>query len=195
LAALNADGIGNVAPRQDSGKSALGAAGKRQAVRSHGVTSTNDSKNPYSYESLERASEIRLLRLPNPSAKPVNQQDLPDFTLDHVLLNSRPKYYSVSYTWGSQTPSVDIILNQKFSLKITKNLWTAILMFGRYYPGDYLRIDQICINQASQGVKREKSAQVNMMTRIYAQSECTLVWLGQEEENTRAVSSFSKLCC
>jgi Heterokaryon incompatibility protein (HET) len=96
---------------------------------------------PYIYESLSHASEIRLLKLPERPA------DLRNFALEHVLLTSRPKYHAVSHTWGTQVPYKTLFLNQTSYLKITESLWAAIHLFVQYFAGEYLWIDQICINQ------------------------------------------------
>ena len=50
-----------------------------------------------------------------------------------------------------------------------------------------LWIDQICINQEDMA---ERSTQVTLMGQIFEQAQCTVVWLGEEDNDTQLVADF-----
>ena len=87
---------------------------------------------------------------------------------------NRPKYDTLSYRWGDETLTRDIIVNGTH-LAVTLNLWAAL---------DYLRqsgfisqiwIDAVSINQRD---VPERSRQLRIMPHIYARASSTIVWLG-----------------
>ncbi|KAM5430272.1 hypothetical protein McanMca71_007249 [Microsporum canis] len=54
-------------------------------------------------------------------------------------------------------------------------------------PEEWLWVDQVCINQADAD---ERSAQVDLMHRIYQQAAFTLVWLGREDGYTKRAAQL-----
>jgi Heterokaryon incompatibility protein (HET) len=57
--------------------------------------------------------------------------------------------------------------------------------------GDYIWIDAISIDQDNND---ERSSQVNFMTEIYSRATCTVVWLGEEDEETsKALDLFQHI--
>ena len=75
---------------------------------------------------------------------------------------------------------------------VTANLATALRAFRPSFGGDLdflLWVDAVCINQ---GDKLEREAQVELMGRIYRQTQKVLVWLGpgEERDDVRALCAF-----
>ena len=68
--------------------------------------------------------------------------------------------------WGPELPSAKILLNGK-TFKVRQNLFQFLQGIrkeeGRYLGGDYLFIDQICIDQSN---FEERNHQVQLMSRI-----------------------------
>ncbi|KAH8594245.1 heterokaryon incompatibility protein-domain-containing protein, partial [Bisporella sp. PMI_857] len=89
--------------------------------------------------------------------------------------HSSPKYTTLSYTWGCPTPSKSITINSK-TIPIRPSLESALRHLRLPHDDLIIWVDALCINQSSDA---EKSAQVQCMQDIYAESEQTLVWLGE----------------
>jgi hypothetical protein len=124
---------------------------------------------PYVYEPLVGPSKIRLLTL-----APGQSQDAIHCALDTVELDSSPDYEAISYCWGSSLSEQTIVCNGG-SLSITKNLYDALYRFRDSCEPRMLWADAICINQMDTA---ERTQQVPLMRRIYAQCSQCLVWLG-----------------
>ncbi|KAK4129175.1 hypothetical protein N657DRAFT_639741 [Parathielavia appendiculata] len=93
-------------------------------------------------------------------------------------------YEAVSYVWGDTRNRRDITINGT-TLSVTANLHGALTAF-RYRPGSarYRRgvrrlwADAVCINQEDLS---ERTSQVELMARIFANARRVLAWLGWEE--------------
>jgi Heterokaryon incompatibility protein (HET) len=59
---------------------------------------------------------------------------------------------------------------------VPENLVHAVFQFQKLEQDGYFWIDAICINQLD---NKERSAQVNMMDKIYQKAEAVDVWLGK----------------
>ena len=82
--------------------------------------------------------------------------------------------------WGSPRLVKAIICNGKH-FPIIKNLELALHHLRRSDVSIMLWVDQICINQDD---LQEKSQQVALMGTIYQRAWSTLVWLGEEADNS-----------
>jgi hypothetical protein len=96
----------------------------------------------YQYEPLQSNQHIRVLVL-QPSDDPTSnlrcsivQQDLDDRTED---------YDAISYTWGGQTPAIELDVDG-LVLLITKNLASALQRFRSQRRVSRLWADAVCIN-------------------------------------------------
>jgi hypothetical protein len=102
-------------------------------------------------------------------------------------LNDAPPYEALSYVWGPQEPLYDLQCSDISAvLRIGPNLHNALLHL-RFHPTmnpnpRLLWVDLICINQHD---ARERASQVLLMRSIYRRCRQALVWLGQEDQNTR----------
>lgn len=137
----------------------------------------------HKYQPL-RDGEIRLIDLyPGREGEPLRCQ------LRNVSFLSRPQYESLSYCWGLNRPEAEIQAGHD-AIPVTKNLSTA-LQHLRSRDARALWIDAICINQSD---VVERSQQVALMKDIFECSERTVVWLGEESEDSpRAVQLIRQL--
>ena len=122
--------------------------------------------------------EIRLLSL-----DPTGDLDDIQCTLETHRLDSRPDYCALSYEWGDPALAVDIKVNENV-FQARHNLWLFLhrLKAARNSQGKYswdptakLWIDALCIDQTN---VVERSAQVQLMGKIYREACGVVVWLG-----------------
>ncbi|KAI0412566.1 HET-domain-containing protein [Xylaria grammica] len=131
------------------------------------------------YRPLEEATKsIRVLEL----LPGTFENDLRG-VLRTVVLENRPSYEALSYTWGARTEGRTLkIQNQWVSksneLPITDNLFRALKRLRRLFKPRVLWVDAVCINQEDLD---ERSAQVALMADIYSSAESTTIWLGDVE--------------
>ena len=107
--------------------------------------------------------------------------------LEHVDLNKRPSYEALSYAWGDELQR-KLIRCGAGRLSITASLHGALKYLR--LAGNFRAIwaDAICIDQ--QNIP-ERNMQVRGMAQIYASAACTVVWLGEETDNTMgAIDAF-----
>jgi Heterokaryon incompatibility protein (HET) len=95
-----------------------------------------------------------------------------------VSLDTNPQYATISYCWGSPTPTRPMTCNNTV-LEITESLALGLTRF-RAMSDLLLWVDQICINQ---GDVRERNAQVAFMKRIYSQATKTFAYLGEPDSD------------
>ncbi|KNG85570.1 hypothetical protein ANOM_006643 [Aspergillus nomiae NRRL 13137] len=115
------------------------------------------------------SNEIRLLNLlPGKWFDPIH------CTWQIVSLNGNPKYKALSYVWGRSKHSQPIYLNGS-PIHITKHLRRALQQLRSGSEAVCLWVDAVCINQSDD---EEKTEQVKMMGKIYAQSQEVVVYLG-----------------
>lgn len=132
----------------------------------------------YKYEPLKaNTSEFRLVTL-----LPGNWDDEIRCTLTTRLLETKPKYHALSYTWGDPSNTVPIQLDD-IEFRVTNNLAVA-LRYLRLGDRPYtIWIDAICINQHDLG---ERSAQVRRIRDIYVKSDKVVAWTGESDEHSEA---------
>ncbi|KAL1840183.1 hypothetical protein VTJ49DRAFT_713 [Mycothermus thermophilus] len=94
--------------------------------------------------------------------------------------DSAEPYEAISYVWGDPTKRRDVTIDG-VTLSVTENLHSALSAF-RHTPSDgrvrRLWADALCINQEDLD---ERSSQVVLMGRIFAQASRVLSWLGWEK--------------
>lgn len=91
-----------------------------------------------------------------------------------VSLNGKPEYKALSYVWGRSKHSQPIYLNGS-PVFITRHLRRALRQLRSDSEAVCLWVDAVCINQSDD---EEKTEQVKMMGKIYAQSQEVVVYLG-----------------
>lgn len=138
---------------------------------------------PFRYEPLG-SNEIRLLTpiTPKSDAQAPPQWRLQTVSLHDLADGGSEGFDALSYTWGDLFETFPLICNNQ-TLRIHKNLHTALPFLARRSSTCPLWIDAICINQQDE---TEKLAQVRLMYRIYRQASKVWVWLGDSKECTEA---------
>lgn len=94
-------------------------------------------------------------------------------SLDDLTTEGEPVYAAVSYVCGDQTPVKQIRCGRK-SIGVPKNVYDALVHLRLSDRVRLIWVDYLCIKQ---GDDREKSRQVRMLHRIYAQAH-VVSWLG-----------------
>ena len=87
-------------------------------------------------------------------------------------------YEALSYAWGDSGTPQQLLINGRV-LPIRQNLFKALRRLRERGQHQHPRVwvDAICINQAN---KQEKTDQLAIMGSIYANAIRTLVWLGED---------------
>ncbi|KAK4167455.1 heterokaryon incompatibility protein-domain-containing protein [Cladorrhinum sp. PSN259] len=83
-------------------------------------------------------------------------------------------YDAVSYVWGPPPNTHHIIVDNKFSVLVRENCHGALCRLRDPFLPKIVWVDSVCINQQDND---EKTAQVQMMTMVYASAERVTVWL------------------
>lgn len=142
---------------------------------------------PFEYTPLRldhRVQEIRLLSLlPGERGE---SDDVISCRISVADLSNSPRYEALSYRWGdaSETRLITIEDEERGAttkFQITVNLFLAMTRL-RCESERMLWVDAICIDQQNEV---EKSVQVGMMRNIYEKAQRTLIWLGEESNNSR----------
>jgi hypothetical protein len=129
---------------------------------------------PSPFRELATGSSIRLLRIASISND--SSKNITCF-FDEVDLASwqgECLFTAVSYTWGSEDDSKNIMLNGA-PVVVRRNLYDFLLQARQEGWHTHLWIDALCINQSN---NLEKSRQVAMMGEIFSRAQQVLVWLG-----------------
>lgn len=106
------------------------------------------------------------------------------------LADKSISYEAISYVWGSQDTSAAIFCKvetdgRHVELPITRNAADALRAVREPQTERLVWIDSICISQTS---TLEKSAQVAMMDRIFANATAVLIWLGPTDDSRPAAA-------
>lgn len=144
----------------------------------HGLLSDAKSETPpaldstFLYKPLPSPREwLRMLVL-----WPAQQRTDPILcSLAFEKLSGKANYEALSYAWGDPTKTRTIYVDGR-PFQATANLFEA-LQECRYMGKRHrvLWVDAVCINQRD---IIEKSAQVQMMAKIYRQASRVVIWLG-----------------
>ena len=153
-----------------------------------------DSTIPeYQYSPLSQLDNIRLLQLLPRNEDPHN---LRCRILECTLLRSsrtRP-YEALSYVWGSEDRCLSVIVEQSGNskairhLRVTRNLYVALLHIRDDEIHRTIWVDAICINQTD---IKEKEYQIPFMAEIFAQASRVIAWLGEaDHDGDRALAAI-----
>ncbi|KHN96000.1 Heterokaryon incompatibility [Metarhizium album ARSEF 1941] len=137
----------------------------------------------YKYSTLS-PGEVRLLKLSKSTPwSPVQCE------LIQVRLDEATKFETISYTWGDQKNRKGLILDGS-RLDVSERVYEIVHDRASFLMTRHIWIDSICINQQDNG---EKSAQVQLMRKIYGSSYHTVIWLGHEPDANDAIWFLSHL--
>jgi hypothetical protein len=136
---------------------------------------------PYRYSSLPPGKDsVRLLRLmPHEDETADIQCELFEYSLQNSCKGIH-LYEALSYVWGNPDEKLPIFLH-KHSFDVTVNLHAALLRLRNHSIERILWVDAICINQANQ---EEKEYQIQLMAKIYSQSNRVVVSLGEAADDS-----------
>lgn len=138
------------------------------------TTTPNSNHSTYSYKPLQ-PREIRLLDLePGKETEPLRCQ------LHNVHLSDKLSYESLSYCWGLRSYEAEVGCDDGV-IRVTRNLSSALRYLRCEHAPRRLWVDAICINQAD---IEERGHQVGLMRDIFRLSERTVVWLGEESQDS-----------
>jgi hypothetical protein len=121
---------------------------------------------------------------------------------NQVSLDDSPTFEALSYTWklddGSWSDGASVgehfmIICDGQSLQVGANLFAALNNLRPSSPSgaaDFW-IDAICINQSD---NTQRSQQVQIMQKIYAQAKAVIIWLGEcQPSDAMVIEAFEKL--
>jgi hypothetical protein len=138
------------------------------------------------YEPLAQDnSEIRLV-----TVLPSEDQAAPvKCCIQKAVLDSCHLYKALSYVWGNSKDTVPLWVNGE-ELQITRNLESALRHIRQKTEPWLVWIDAICINQSDLS---ERSQQVQIMRHIFQRAYVTMVWLGEERDDSdRAMDAIQR---
>ncbi|KAF2192390.1 HET-domain-containing protein [Zopfia rhizophila CBS 207.26] len=136
----------------------------------------------YTYKPL-RVGEIRLIDL-----QPGRDVDPIKCGIRGVVPERSTPYESISYCWGVNKADAKIECDGRV-IPVTKNLCSALRHLRNEHTDRTIWIDAICINQ---GDVDERGYQVSLMKDIFQKSKRTVVWLGEESDETDAAIKLMK---
>ncbi|OAG04810.1 HET-domain-containing protein, partial [Paraphaeosphaeria sporulosa] len=128
----------------------------------------------YKYQGLVDEDEIRLLVV-----EPGNQDEDLRCSLVHARLSDRPDFEAISYTWGTDAPSKQILLDGHI-FPVRNNIYHALKRYRHATRQRILWADAISINQDD---IPERSSQVKLMKKVYMYASHVLIWLGPNLEH------------
>ncbi|KAH6644550.1 heterokaryon incompatibility protein-domain-containing protein [Boeremia exigua] len=94
--------------------------------------------------------------------------------LDSDVSEHTPHYEALSYVWGLDIHHTPIQVAGR-PMRVTANLYEALLHLRHVSDDRVVWIDALCINQED---LLERKYQVALMRRIYQKASSTIVWLG-----------------
>lgn len=101
-------------------------------------------------------------------------------TLQTTSLNNVPVYEPLSYVWGTAHRTAEIVLDGQ-PFPVTANLEAALRHLRLSRPRT-MWVDVLCVNQSN---IEERGSQVALMRRVYQHGSLTVIWLGEETEDTK----------
>jgi hypothetical protein len=139
----------------------------------------------FEYPKLPGPGYIRLIHL-HPAA---DQPELLNACLKVHKLDAQCEYEAVSYTWGDYSDSSGTIVLNDQVLKITLNLYAALMAYRYTNRERVLWADAVCINQED---AVEKAQQVSIMSDIYSMARTVQVWLAPHSPAMSTALEFMK---
>ncbi|KAF2023447.1 hypothetical protein EK21DRAFT_94916 [Setomelanomma holmii] len=99
----------------------------------------------------------------------------------NTRLDESPDYVALSYVWGKRSPDDPVLRLDGRPLQIGTSLWQALEELTTHVGTMRLWVDQICIDQNN---KTDREQQVQLMSRIYAQAQHVIGWLGSHGDDS-----------
>ena len=130
------------------------------------------------YLPLKTARSTRLLTLlPDAPGSPLRAE------LSEVDLKSKLHYDAISYTWGDDTSTTSITINDA-QVHIRHNLFDFLIQLRRHGQIDPLWVDAVSISQTD---IVEKGQQVAIIGEIFRQARRVLIWVGQHADDSESL--------
>lgn len=107
----------------------------------------------------------------------------------HSVDDNRLAYTAVSYCWGLNTPSHQVLVNGT-PLAVTRSAFEVLHALRSCYRPTTLWIDYICIDQSSQ---KDKMEQLPLMPTIFQNATHVTVWLGRSKTAHLAIALINRL--
>ena len=132
------------------------------------------------YTLLPNSTSTRVLTLHHSAeSEPIHA------SLSVIDIRKYPKFDAVSYTWGTDLNSQDIVVDGH-TLRIRQNLHDFLLRLRREKQKRPIWIDAISISQTD---LKEKGQQVQMIGDIFEAAKRVLMWTGQHGDGSRELFS------
>ncbi|CAE7188976.1 heterokaryon incompatibility protein [Pyrenophora teres f. teres] len=142
--------------------------------------------NQYNYDPIHRSTrEIRLLEL-LPQDGNSKLENIPSCNIFHTSLDKNPKFIALSYVWGD-AKDLRVIRVKDCTVKVTKNLYEAMMTLRSLKEPLVIWIDALCINQSDEV---EKSWQVGLMADIYRSAHKVTAWIGPADSDSDLVIDY-----
>lgn len=150
--------------------------------KGHKTDSRPGSTTAFQYHGLE-SHHIRLVRITSAPGTAQLKCELEHFVLDHQLA-----FQALSYEWGHEPASCNIVLNEQ-TVPIRKNLWRFLKQAQDVdlLSGQWIWIDAMCINQAD---AEERTHQVQYMRSIFSSAHKVIAWLGPAHHDSDVVFDY-----
>ncbi|KAI0446045.1 heterokaryon incompatibility protein-domain-containing protein [Xylaria telfairii] len=142
-------------------------------------TSGSLGANTYQYEEL-RPLEFRLVRIFPKRMSTIKCEII------HVSLTDPPPYTAISYAWGDADDKQSIQIDN-ISISIAVSLFGALDALRKRQEDVFVWADALCIDQQN---RDERSQQVQLMTKIYAEATEVAVWLGSSKNDIELAIEF-----
>ena len=139
----------------------------------------SQSGQRFEYQPLQRLGSIRLIEL-HPSQ---STRDPITCSMLHCDLAQKPEFEAVIYAPGLSKDRIMICLDGE-AFGIEPRLWASLVKLRLGNDVRRLWIDTISINQ---GDTEERNRQSVMMRDIYHSAKHTIVWTGEERDNSQLV--------
>ncbi|CAH0046527.1 unnamed protein product [Clonostachys solani] len=142
-----------------------------------------EDQAPYAYRELE-SGHIRLFCLfPGEKADEIRGMILV------MPFQEAISYYAVSYVWGDPEQRRFKIYTPDGVLRVQKSIHQVLKRLRNPSESVILWADAICINQQN---NQEKANQLQLLPRIFQNSESTLAVIGQDIENESAIEKLTE---
>lgn len=139
---------------------------------------------PFEYQTVADGDLFRLAVLfPGSGMQPVSCRLIWESSKD-----PKRDYRCLSYCWQTIDRDADIICDG-FRMPVTKNLLSALRSLRDPRANLLIWIDQICINQEDD---LERGHQVSIMKKIFNQAKEVIVWLGEEDAQSRKLYEYAR---
>jgi hypothetical protein len=138
----------------------------------------------FQYQSLAGSNQIRLITI-----LPQELESAMELKLEHVDMNSHPRYECLSYAWGQDDCDRPITINDS-SFLVSSTLHVALEHLRYTSQERKIWIDAICINQTDIA---ERNSQVAIMRKIYRNATRVVIWIGPATESSEQAMAFLKM--